>query len=74
LLRNDRWCVHRGLSLPLFLVFLGFCCHLCRHRLFLPWSDFGPSHRPGDDRVSGGHVHILMQVSNYQRVTSVAGF
>src|SRR3984893_14978318 len=38
-----------------------------------PSSDVGFSLRSRYDRVHGGHVQILMQVSNGQGVTSVAG-
>src|ERR1700692_3220670 len=41
---------------------------------FSPSSDVGFSLRSRYGRVHGGHVQILMQVSNGQGVTSVAGF
>src|ERR1700692_2834736 len=41
---------------------------------FSPSSDVGFSLRSRYDRVHGCHVQILIQVSNGQGVTSVAGF
>src|SRR5258708_23876027 len=41
---------------------------------FSPSSDVGFSLRSRYDRVHGGHVQILIQVSNGQGVTIVAGF
>src|ERR1035438_18361 len=38
LLRHDRGCLHRDTPFQVLLVSLLACCHLCRHRLFLPSS------------------------------------